>query len=197
MTEREALLAAIRESPDNDLPRLIYADYLDEHGSRGRDAATVEFIRISCKYMNAQVKIMPREAYPWIEANWRRLVPAVLAAHKQPNRGMVWMKVFPFDLVGGTPDPPKVVRTGRLVRTQINTSGCDFSHANSIVFEFWKGFVSRVELYSQLLKQRIRKRLQHDQPLAKIVNPMDDHTAVVPGCHCTFCHAAVRPAIPA
>jgi uncharacterized protein (TIGR02996 family) len=31
MTEREALLAAVIASPDDDLPRLAYADWLDEH----------------------------------------------------------------------------------------------------------------------------------------------------------------------
>jgi uncharacterized protein (TIGR02996 family) len=33
MTDRDALLAAVRESPDDDLPRLIYADWLDEHSN--------------------------------------------------------------------------------------------------------------------------------------------------------------------
>jgi uncharacterized protein (TIGR02996 family) len=36
-----ALLAAILASPDDDLPRLVYADWLDEHG----DPARAEFIR--------------------------------------------------------------------------------------------------------------------------------------------------------
>ena len=40
-SEHAAFLRAIRAAPDDDLPRLIYADYLDEHGDpRG------EFIRI-------------------------------------------------------------------------------------------------------------------------------------------------------
>jgi uncharacterized protein (TIGR02996 family) len=30
--ERESLLAAIRENPDDDTPRLVFADWLDEHG---------------------------------------------------------------------------------------------------------------------------------------------------------------------
>jgi uncharacterized protein (TIGR02996 family) len=32
VTEREALLAAVLDSPDDDLPRLVYADWLDENG---------------------------------------------------------------------------------------------------------------------------------------------------------------------
>jgi uncharacterized protein (TIGR02996 family) len=44
MNEAAALLAAIRESPDEDTPRLAYADWLDEHGDPDR----AEFIRVQC-----------------------------------------------------------------------------------------------------------------------------------------------------
>ncbi len=42
MSTEAALLRAIREMPDEDTPRLVYADYLDEEG----DAARAEFIRV-------------------------------------------------------------------------------------------------------------------------------------------------------
>jgi uncharacterized protein (TIGR02996 family) len=44
MTEQEAFLQAIIEEPDDDTPRLVYADWLDEHG----DADRAEFIRVQC-----------------------------------------------------------------------------------------------------------------------------------------------------
>jgi uncharacterized protein (TIGR02996 family) len=44
MTHDEAFLQAILESPDDDTPRLVYADWLDEHG----DSARAEFIRVQC-----------------------------------------------------------------------------------------------------------------------------------------------------
>lgn len=44
MNEAAAMLAAIRETPDEDTPRLAYADWLDEHG----DADRAEFIRVQC-----------------------------------------------------------------------------------------------------------------------------------------------------
>jgi uncharacterized protein (TIGR02996 family) len=47
MTHDEAFLEAIREQPDDDAPRLIYADWLEEHGGRA-GAARAEFIRIQC-----------------------------------------------------------------------------------------------------------------------------------------------------
>lgn len=43
MDDQQALLAAVLEFPQQDAPRLIYADWLDEHG----DAARAEFIRVS------------------------------------------------------------------------------------------------------------------------------------------------------
>jgi uncharacterized protein (TIGR02996 family) len=42
MNDHEALLRAICDNPDDDAPRLIYADWLDEHG----DPRQAEFIRV-------------------------------------------------------------------------------------------------------------------------------------------------------
>ncbi len=44
MSDEPALLAAILAHPDEDTPRLIYADWLDENGKAER----AEFIRIQC-----------------------------------------------------------------------------------------------------------------------------------------------------
>jgi uncharacterized protein (TIGR02996 family) len=44
MNEREALLRAICENPDDDTPRLVFADWLQDYG----DEARAEFIRVSC-----------------------------------------------------------------------------------------------------------------------------------------------------
>jgi uncharacterized protein (TIGR02996 family) len=45
MTQDDAFLHAILEQPDDDAPRLVYADWLDEHG----DAARAELIRLQCR----------------------------------------------------------------------------------------------------------------------------------------------------
>lgn len=45
MNPHEAFLRAIIESPDDDAPRLMFADWLDEHG----DEARAEFIRVQCR----------------------------------------------------------------------------------------------------------------------------------------------------
>ena len=52
MTSPDALLAAVLAEPDDDLPRLMYADYLDELGNAS-DTARAEFIRVQCA-LNAQ-----------------------------------------------------------------------------------------------------------------------------------------------
>ncbi len=46
MNERDALLRAICESPDEDTPRLVFADWLDERGQPER----AEFIRLQVRF---------------------------------------------------------------------------------------------------------------------------------------------------
>ncbi|HEX4608001.1 MAG TPA: TIGR02996 domain-containing protein, partial [Urbifossiella sp.] len=40
MTDEAALIAAARDRPDDQTPRLVYADWLDDHGQPERAAAT-------------------------------------------------------------------------------------------------------------------------------------------------------------
>jgi uncharacterized protein (TIGR02996 family) len=47
--DREALLAAVRSEPDDDLPRLALADWLDEHGGDG-ERAWARLIRVQCEH---------------------------------------------------------------------------------------------------------------------------------------------------
>ena len=45
MSDRDALFRAILAAPDDDAPRLVFADWLDEHGDPDR----AEFIRVQCR----------------------------------------------------------------------------------------------------------------------------------------------------
>lgn len=45
MTQRDALLRAVCENPDDDLPRLVFADWCEENGEPER----AEFIRLMCR----------------------------------------------------------------------------------------------------------------------------------------------------
>jgi uncharacterized protein (TIGR02996 family) len=58
VTEREALLHAIRLEPDEDTPRLVYADWLDEHGDES-DWTHAEQIRVQIEFPAERIEI------PW------------------------------------------------------------------------------------------------------------------------------------
>jgi uncharacterized protein (TIGR02996 family) len=49
MTDGYALLRAIEADPDDDTPRLVYADWLDEHAESDADRARAELIRVQCE----------------------------------------------------------------------------------------------------------------------------------------------------
>src|SRR5437764_13946726 len=71
MTPDEAFLADIIEHPDDDTPRLVYADYLDERGD-----PRAEFIRVQCQLAKLPEGDARREE---LEARER----ALLKAHKK------------------------------------------------------------------------------------------------------------------
>jgi uncharacterized protein (TIGR02996 family) len=48
MTDGDALYQAILDAPDDDAPRLVWADWLEEHG----DADRAEFVRLQCEWAN-------------------------------------------------------------------------------------------------------------------------------------------------
>ncbi len=48
MTDRDALIAAIHAAPDDDTPRLVYADWLEERGGVD-DVLRARFIRMQCE----------------------------------------------------------------------------------------------------------------------------------------------------
>jgi uncharacterized protein (TIGR02996 family) len=56
MHDRDLFLSAILANPDDDLPRLVFADYLDESG----DAERAEFIRVQCELAGLPVHDLRR-----------------------------------------------------------------------------------------------------------------------------------------
>jgi uncharacterized protein (TIGR02996 family) len=65
MPDESAFVAAVRDAPDEEGPRLVYADWLDEHGDP-ESAARAEFIRLQC----ALARLPPR--HPGRPGLWRR-----------------------------------------------------------------------------------------------------------------------------
>jgi uncharacterized protein (TIGR02996 family) len=60
-TEELALLAAVLARPDDDLPRLVYADYLEELGTE-HHVARAEFIRLQCSLADGNERSHPQRA---------------------------------------------------------------------------------------------------------------------------------------
>src|SRR5205809_8115599 len=72
-----AFLRGLQASPGDDLPRLIYAEWLDEHGQPERAA----YLRAECALANAANAREARppeqrlaELHPVIDVNWRAAV---------------------------------------------------------------------------------------------------------------------------
>src|SRR5262245_2348318 len=49
MTDGPAFFRAIEAQPDDDTPRLVYADWLDENAETAADRARAELIRVQCE----------------------------------------------------------------------------------------------------------------------------------------------------
>jgi uncharacterized protein (TIGR02996 family) len=78
MSTDEAFLRDVCEHPDDDTPRLVYADWLEDHGQAGR----AEFIRVECELERTE-EYGPR----WRQLSARQL--ALIRAHKKE-----WVKPF-------------------------------------------------------------------------------------------------------
>jgi serine/threonine-protein kinase len=66
MSDDDAFLRAIADAPDDDAPRLVYADWLDEHGQPDR----AEFIRLLCSGEEPAVLERLREVAPSLDSTW-------------------------------------------------------------------------------------------------------------------------------
>jgi uncharacterized protein (TIGR02996 family) len=135
MSDEQALLAAIRAMPEEDTPRLAYADWLDEHRRSDQHEARAEFIRLGCR---KAYKVQPRAVGAWLDANWQRLFPHALSAR------------LPDDaLPAGRPGRPAAfldhpIRTGRRVDYLLPWRKTRFTvYAERLVVELWRGFATR------------------------------------------------------
>jgi uncharacterized protein (TIGR02996 family) len=77
MSDAAALLAAIRASPADDAPRLVYADWLDEHGQPQR----AEFIRVQCELARADSTALRRREAELLSAYHDNFAGPLAAPH--------------------------------------------------------------------------------------------------------------------
>lgn len=93
MTTREGLMAAILAAPDDDLPRLVFADWLEENGEVDR----AEFIRVQCeieKHKPEAVNYVRNGRYKREDAvrlDWR-----LVALHDREMQ-LLWAKHHEYD----------------------------------------------------------------------------------------------------
>ena len=128
MSTGDALLAAIAANPDDDLVRLVYADYLEENGDPDR----AELIRVQIELTH-----LPEDDPTWLETDGRRKL--LLAANRTrwlgdrlkvaPNTAWVYRRGFPDQLdfrrdEVGDPELQKLAASPRLAEvTSIILSG--------------------------------------------------------------------------
>jgi uncharacterized protein (TIGR02996 family) len=55
--DRQALFAAVKQAPDDDAPRLVLADWLEEHGDED-DRAQAELIRVQCEILRRSAAVI-------------------------------------------------------------------------------------------------------------------------------------------
>jgi uncharacterized protein (TIGR02996 family) len=94
MSDGDALLAAILAHPDEDTPRLVYADWLDENGQPDR----AEFIRLQCANARRDDEAAEERAFQLEERNrgkWLAGLPQFTDAQWEFRRGFPEILVVP------------------------------------------------------------------------------------------------------
>jgi uncharacterized protein (TIGR02996 family) len=94
MTSRRALLQAVLDAPDDDLPRLVFADWLDENGESDR----ADFIRAQIEFSRTpedspRFEQLRQQATTWPrtirQAGWLKEVPGWARHRAEFRRGFV------------------------------------------------------------------------------------------------------------
>ncbi|HYH68406.1 MAG TPA: TIGR02996 domain-containing protein [Urbifossiella sp.] len=100
MDVQAALLAAIADRPDDDTPRLVYADWLDDHAGDAADPdaarARAEFIRVQCAVK--QLGHLPSADHQAYVDLYRRQ-DALLTHHRRALLGPLADELGPHDAV--------------------------------------------------------------------------------------------------
>jgi uncharacterized protein (TIGR02996 family) len=104
MSERELLLRAVCENPDDDTPRLVFADWLQEHG----EEAWAEFIRAQVELAhgeNATLKEREKGLIAEYGEKWSESLRAIglsLVSYQKPihrsMNGIEFRRGFPYGL---------------------------------------------------------------------------------------------------
>src|SRR5207248_3278717 len=95
--DRRALFAGVKDTPDDDAPRLVLADWLDEHGGDD-DRAHAELIRIQCEAVHRAATLIDPDRPEPIHALLRMVgyhnntLPHDFTLLTQPDQRLVALK---------------------------------------------------------------------------------------------------------
>lgn len=88
-----ALMKAIYAAPDDDMPRLVYADWLDEQGN-AEQQAHAEFIRLQCERYrvnpNSGISLREQRILEEWERTWRHKLPEGMRDGIGFRRGFIY-----------------------------------------------------------------------------------------------------------
>jgi uncharacterized protein (TIGR02996 family) len=105
VSERDGFIRAIINSPDDDVPRLAFADFLDEHGQRER----AEFVRCQCRIAALtddrtrddcqcprclEIAALRRRERELLDANFSRWSEPVWSLVRRGNPGIAFSRGF-------------------------------------------------------------------------------------------------------
>ena len=110
VSPEEVFLQDIVEAPEDDVPRLIYADWLDDHGRHER----ANFIRVQCALARldeddparAELQAVERDLLAPHRARWLAELPTTIRQGAVFERGFV--ESYPYDKVFGL-DPERLM----------------------------------------------------------------------------------------
>jgi uncharacterized protein (TIGR02996 family) len=163
MSDEEALLAAILAHPDEDTPRLMYADWLDEHGQPER----AEFIRIQCApEPNANDQGRMFELEEWYRSKWVAGLPQGTSLEWEFRRGFPewvngygWLFLQHYEAIAG------VVWVRSLTIT-----GMTGSQTQDFVSRTWNPQWIELELQAQVLSRRFQSVDESTATIVAVAN---------------------------
>lgn len=183
MTDREDLLRAIDANPEDLNLRCIYADWLQEHGTSEADAATAEWIMLTCFGPNlTKTGRIKRTSFAWLKENWERLVatarakhmPAAMEREIEDRNPDGWGELGDGDYIRLLSS----VDTVRWTCARVLVTGFSLypdSLASVVIprsyrveIAFGRGFVERFEASNPTAQKQLNHLVLADQPLCRI-----------------------------
>jgi uncharacterized protein (TIGR02996 family) len=182
MSDRDALFAAILADPDDDLPRLVYADWLEENG-RPADVARAQFIRLQIEMsrIDPLSDRFPQDYYgpsadlaalarQWLRA-WLAELPTAVAAEvwkRRPGadalrRGFLESVQLPPEVFAAV--APELFAAAPVVRVHFHTSYRDI---NRLLGDPHLGRLRAVRLTGSWDADRLVRRLCKWSPPAGV-----------------------------